>query len=139
MNFLNIGDVCTDTYQCTVNATCSFQSGSSTKTCTCAQNFFYRVGTTNQCLPLKNYTATCSSLPECNSLIGLICLGSICTCDPLYFFNGVECEVRKSVDSFNYGVYCVDGAECKSVQGNCFNGKCSCAPTKTYNPATNLC
>ena len=123
--YLNINDVCTDNYQCPINATCTFIPTTSTKTCQCASNFYYNVVGTNQCLPLKNYTSTCASNAECNSLLGFYCSTSNqCDCASNYYFNGNECQIQKGSDAHNYGQYCANHYECKTANPDCYEGKC---------------
>ena len=139
---MSIGSTCIDNYSCAVNQTCTLVS-SSTKVCQCSSPYFYRVGTTNQCLLKKNYTKACSSATECNDLLGLtVCNASGgCTCATNYYWNGAECQLQKDYDAPTYFQYCVNAYECNSAKSLsvCYGGSCQCTALKTYSAVSLTC
>jgi hypothetical protein len=122
--YLNIGAVCVDNYECPINSTCTFSAMTSTKICTCATHFYYQVTGTNQCSPLKNYTDSCTTSAECNSFLGFTCISSRCDCASNYYFNGVECQIKKGTLAYTYGQLCATSNECKAANPNCLEGQC---------------
>jgi hypothetical protein len=141
VNFLNIGDICEDNYNCPINTTCKYENLSSNKVCKCSEDLYYQVSGTNDCAILKNYTQSCLYSNECNAWLGLLCRNNRCQCPVSHFYNGYECEQKKGVDAVSYQKFCFNAYECKnsSLVLVCYEGSCKCEHGKTFNPTTNLC
>lgn len=128
--------ICTDNYECPINASCVLQTGSSDKKCVCVATQYYQT-TSNTCQLLKNYGDNCNSSSECQSIFGLTCTNGLCQCYPNAFYNGNRCENKIGISSSSYGKYCSYSSECKDSLGlnNCIKAQCTCSNPKTWNGA----
>lgn len=138
--YKTLGAVCTDTTQCNVNATCLFQSTTSDMRCQCTVSAYYQ-SSTNLCLLQKNINDTCSADQECSTVQGLVCVSGYCQCDSNNFWNGANCETKKTYNSYLQSQWCNSIYECRSSLGltNCVAGRCQCSYPKSWSSAANMC
>jgi hypothetical protein len=134
-----LGQICKDTTECTVNATCLWQTSTSDMRCQCTISTYYQ-NDTKTCLFLKGLNDTCSSSAQCQIKSGLFCLSGTCQCDSSQYWNGIECQTKKTYNSYNLysSMFCLNNYECKDSVGltNCYSGYCRCSPTKAWNGNT---